>query len=129
MPALPNTCIVSAHHFNTRQYREHNRWGLGGSRVRRSGLSSISALSSDCQVSATSNGGINAMMSDDMPTPFLKERPMWNAFCEEVREIVWLALLVGGLFTHLRRGRSNLRARSRSKLVVRGRPQFLRNGR
>ena len=37
------------------------------------------------------------MVSDNMPRSSLKERPMWNAFCEEVREIVWLASLVGGL--------------------------------
>jgi hypothetical protein len=37
------------------------------------------------------------MMSDDLPRPPVEDRPMWNAFCEEAREIAWLASLVGGL--------------------------------
>jgi hypothetical protein len=37
------------------------------------------------------------MMSDNVPPPSFKERPMWNAFCAELREIAWLASIVGGL--------------------------------
>jgi hypothetical protein len=37
------------------------------------------------------------MMSDDVPTPSFEERQLWNALYAELREIAWLASIVGGL--------------------------------
>ncbi len=37
------------------------------------------------------------MVSDDVPGSGFKEREMWNAFRQEMREIVWLASVIGGI--------------------------------
>lgn len=37
------------------------------------------------------------MIPDDVPGSGFNERPMWDTFCEEVREIAWLASVIGGL--------------------------------
>ena len=37
------------------------------------------------------------MMPDDVPGSGFNEREMWNTFRQEVREIVWLASVIGGI--------------------------------
>jgi hypothetical protein len=37
------------------------------------------------------------MIPDDTPNPGSAGRQMWKAVCEEMREIAWLASVIGGL--------------------------------
>jgi hypothetical protein len=37
------------------------------------------------------------MMPDDVPHAVSDERLVWKVVCEELREVVWLASVIGGL--------------------------------
>ena len=42
-------------------------------------------------------GGTSPMKPDDVPNGSSAGRPMWKAVREELREVVWLASVIGGL--------------------------------
>src|SRR5262245_8065677 len=82
--------------------------GAYGFSRRHSGFSSIPTALRGCHAASAnpspgsgcrkhSTGGDKPMMQDDEADARPSGRQVWNAVCEELREVAWLASVIGGL--------------------------------